>query len=83
MARAKITYVYNPQTGKREWHIHYESPADATIHEHETRHRDLVKEIVGDIEGPDVDVARGDPGKAQPQATPEEPQPTERKRKAT
>lgn len=83
MARAKITYVYNPQTGKREWHIHYESPADATVHEHEARHRTLVKEIVGEIESPDVDVARGDPKKAQPQPAPEEPQRSERRRKAT
>jgi hypothetical protein len=83
MARAKITYVYNPQTGKREWHIHYESPADATVHEHETRHRALVKEIVGELAGPDVDVARGDSGKAQPQPAPEEPQRREPQRKLT
>ena len=60
MARAKITYVYNPVTGKRDWHIHYESPGDATMHEHETKHRKLVREIVGDLESPDVDVERGE-----------------------
>ena len=81
MARAKITYVYNPGTGKREWHIDYQSPPDATVHEHETRHRALVKEIVGDLEGPDVDVARGQPNPPKAKPTPDEPQPAAPKRK--
>ncbi len=73
MARAKITYVHNPQTGKREFHIDYESPSDATVHEHEARHRKLVKEIVGDLADPDLDVGRGQPKPASPQ--PECPDP--------
>jgi hypothetical protein len=81
MARAKITYVYNPQTGKREWHIHYESPSDATLHEHEAKHRALVREIVGDLDSPDVDVERGDPRQPKGQPAPEEPVPQQAQRK--
>ena len=45
MARAKITYTYNPLTGDRDFHIEYES--EQPIHLHERKHRELVKEIVG------------------------------------
>jgi hypothetical protein len=72
MARAKITYVHNPQTGKREFHIDYESPSDATVHEHEARHRKLVKEIIGDLTDPEVDVDRG---QSAPPSQPKEPDP--------
>lgn len=60
MARAKITYRYNPKTGKREMHIDYQSDSDADRIEHEQEHRALVKELVGDIGGGDgVSVDRG------------------------
>ena len=81
MARAKLTYVSNPETGKREWHIHYESPGDATLAEHESRHRALVQELVGDLATPDVEVARGERSQAEPQ--PEEPRRSEGQRQRT
>jgi hypothetical protein len=62
MGRATITYVHNPTTGKREWHIEYESEPDATAHEHEKSHRRLVRELVGDVNSSDdIDVDRGEP----------------------
>ena len=73
MARAKITYVYNSRTGKREWHIQYESPPDATMQEHESKHRDLVRKIVGSIEGEDIEVERGESGKKPKPTAAEEP----------
>jgi hypothetical protein len=61
MARATITYVHNPTTGKREWQIEYESEPDATAHEHERGHRRLVRALVGDISaGDEIDVDRGE-----------------------
>jgi hypothetical protein len=74
MARAKITYVYNPDTGKREWRIDYESLPDATMHEHESRHRELVRELIGPLEGSDVDVDRGGGQKAQVKPADEKPE---------
>jgi hypothetical protein len=75
MARAKITYTYNPQTGKREWHIDYQSPSDATMDEHEAKHRALVREMVGDLESPDVEVDRGLARKPEAKPVPTDPQP--------
>jgi hypothetical protein len=60
MARAKVTYTYNPDTGKREWHIHYESRPNAMLHEHEKGHRELVRALVGELDTDDVEVARGE-----------------------
>jgi len=47
MPRAKITYEYNSQTGKRVIHIDYQSDPDALAHEHEKAHARLVRELVG------------------------------------
>jgi hypothetical protein len=61
MARATITYVFNPATGKREWHIDYESAPDATIPEHEKGHREVVRNLVGKraLEEGEVETDRG------------------------
>jgi len=83
MARATITYTHNPQTGKREWHIDYQSAADATMHEHESKHRALVRELVGALDSPDLEVDRGQARqpRAPAAAQPEDPQrhPAQRK----
>lgn len=62
MARAKVTYVYNPATGKREWHIEYQSDPDATAVEHERAHRALVRALVGQglASEDEIEVVRGE-----------------------
>ncbi len=59
MARAKITYRFNPETGKREMHIDYQSDSDADRLEHEQEHRKLVRDLLGDLSGDEVQVERG------------------------
>ncbi len=70
MAKAKVTYVYNPVTGKREWHIEYQSDPDSTAVEHERAHRALVRALVGQglASEDEIEVVRGE---GQPQAKPE------------
>ncbi len=47
MARAKITFEYNNQTGRRDIHIDYTSDPDALAHEHEKEHAGIVRELLG------------------------------------
>ena len=47
MAKAKITFDYNNSTGKRVIHIDLKSDPDSLAHEHESLHRNIVKELVG------------------------------------
>ena len=63
MGRATITFVFNPKTGKREWHIDYQSEPDLTRVEHEQAHRRLVRNLVGSgvLANDETDVERGSP----------------------
>lgn len=49
MARARITYVFDPATGQRDLRIEYESGDDALADEHEQEHRRLVRGLLGDL----------------------------------
>lgn len=48
MSRTKITMKFNKKTGQSEIIVDFESERDALRHEHEKKHRQRVKEIVGD-----------------------------------
>lgn len=82
MARAKVTYVYNPVTGKREWHIEYQSDPDATAVEHERNHRALVRALVGQglASEEEIEVVRGEGKVEEKPAAPDEE--TARRRRA-
>ncbi len=62
MARARIVYTFDPHTGRREWHVEYESDPDATGREHERAHARLVRAVVGmPLSADDVEVERETP----------------------
>ena len=48
MAEIKVSLSYNKDTGKKDIRIDYESEPDALPWEHETRHKELVKKILGE-----------------------------------
>lgn len=72
MAKAKITYVYNPVTGKREYQIDYQSASDATTAEHERGHRKLVEVLLGKAlaDNKAIEVERGTQGSTVPTKKP-------------
>lgn len=47
MAKVRIVFNYNNKTGKREVHIDYQSDPDSLFHEHERKHAQIVKELLG------------------------------------
>ncbi|MFN3198305.1 MAG: hypothetical protein ACE366_07775 [Bradymonadia bacterium] len=47
MAEITLTLKRDPQTGRRELIVHYESEDDALPHEHERDHRDAVEALLG------------------------------------
>ena len=47
MGEIKISFIYDPKTGKRELQIDYESDADQLPAEHEREHRQLIERLVG------------------------------------
>ena len=75
MAKAKITFEHNSQTGKRDIHIDYESDPSAMPYEHEDEHRDLVNRII-DLkemqEERENEITREEPGKEPPLSVREE-----------
>ena len=66
MAKIKITFEYNDETGKRLINVDYTSDPDALAWEHEKEHARIVKELVGRgiisaDESADVTFERGEP----------------------
>ncbi len=47
MPEITIRFRYNPNTGKRQLLVKYESDEDALSHEHERDHRALVEDLIG------------------------------------
>lgn len=47
MAEIQIHLRYNTETGQKDIMIKYESDGDALPHEHESRHKEIVEELVG------------------------------------
>lgn len=68
MAEMTIRLVSNPKTGKRDIYIDYESEDDALPHEHESDHKDILEQLLGQgiLSGDDVGNIRV--GRVQPQA---------------
>lgn len=71
MAKARITFEHNAETGKRDIHIDYESDPSSMPHEHEDEHRKIVNKIIDvkslkDENGVEVDrnqpVVKGETG---------------------
>ena len=58
MAEVTIRFRFNPQTGKRELIIGYESDRDALPHEHERDHRALAEALLGQPLGDDIGEVR-------------------------
>jgi hypothetical protein len=71
MARATITYTYNPKTGRRDWHVEYQSAGDTMLDEHEQAHRDFLRKLLGDAlsRGDEVEVSRGETATADTEKT--------------
>jgi hypothetical protein len=51
-----IRFRYNPQTGKRQMVVHYESEEDLLPHEHERDHRAMVEALLGRPIGQDDEI---------------------------
>lgn len=47
MGEIKISFLHDPHTGRRELWIDYESSADWLPAEHERRHKEIVRALVG------------------------------------
>lgn len=47
MGQIKISFVYDPKTGKRDLMVDYESDPDRLPAEHERDHRRIVERLVG------------------------------------
>lgn len=56
MAEITIKFRHNPQTGKKELHIHLESDSDVMSHEHEADHRRLVEGLIGQKVDEDTEI---------------------------
>lgn len=56
MPEITIRFRYNPNTGKRQLVVKYESDEDALPHEHERDHRALVEDLIGRPLGDDEEV---------------------------
>ncbi|MEM1347602.1 MAG: hypothetical protein AAGI01_03535 [Myxococcota bacterium] len=79
MPEVKIRMVSNPKTGKRDIFIDYEADDDALPMEHESDHKDIVEQLLGEgILQPDdvgnVTWTRVRPEPAQREAITEEPE---------
>jgi len=48
MSKAQITFEYNNETGRREFHIDYESEPGSLPYEHEDEHKRLVERVLSD-----------------------------------
>lgn len=48
MAEIMISLSYNKDTGKKDIRIDYESDLDALPWEHESKHKELVKRVLGE-----------------------------------
>lgn len=69
MAEVTIRLVSNPQTGKRDIIIDYESEDDALPHEHEHEHKAIIEQLLGQgiLSGDDIGNIRV--GRQQPTRT--------------
>ena len=54
MGEIKISFVYDPKTGKRDLQVDYLSDADRLPAEHEREHRQAVEQLVGKDFSPDA-----------------------------
>lgn len=63
--KAKIIFRYNKKTGQKDIIIDFEAEPGSLRHEHEKKHRDLVKGLVG--ETAEVERLSGIPAAPQPQ----------------
>jgi hypothetical protein len=82
MAEVTIRFRHNPNTGKREFIIGYESDSDALPHEHEKDHRAMVEQILGMPLGDDDEVTVERISKGEAQLSPEEEAEAVRQREA-
>ena len=48
MGEIRIRFRMNLETGKRDIVVEYDSDEDQLRHEHEQKHRDIVKKLVGE-----------------------------------
>jgi hypothetical protein len=58
MGNMEIVFRYNKKTGKKEIIFDLEADDELMRHEHEKKHRDIVRQVVGD----DVEIERLEPG---------------------
>ena len=58
MGNMEIVFRYNKKTGEKEIIFDLEADDELMRHEHEKKHRDIVRQVVGD----DVEIERLEPG---------------------